>query len=290
MMDIQKLYRKNPKQAMQEINQEPPPLRCQIPTQDVQAHFVQQGSSVPNVEDPGPPPFGSWPVTEDGGVMDRELTQQEVKEVLKKMPHQSHLAQIMSPIHTGERWILRQQWSPRSWRPVEEIRGSQNTIYKLYSAVIGKRLSSWAQYNIFSPSQKGFPPCEGCLEHNFLLSSVLQDSRRRRAPVCITWLDISNAFQSVPHGVLMEMLSRTGVGPHTRDIVKDIYTGSTMCVRTGNGLTAPIPCNKGVRQGCPSPQPHTLQLRYGASYQGSGFHPLRRIHHRQSHHPFSDIC
>eukprot|EP00731_Ephydatia_muelleri_P013806 Em0007g1116a len=89
MMDIQKLYRKNPKQAMQEINQEPPPLRCQIPTQDVQAHFVQQGSSVPNVEDPGPPPFGSWPVTEDGGVMDRELTQQEVKEVLKKMPHQS---------------------------------------------------------------------------------------------------------------------------------------------------------------------------------------------------------
>ena len=280
MVDIQKLYRKNPKQAMQEINQEPPPLRCQITIQDVQAHFELQGSSVPNFEDPGPPPFGSWPVTEDGDVMDRELTQQEVKEVLKKMPHQSApgpdyvtyaywrevdptatmVTKILETCRRNKRiparWknttiLIHKGDDPaiiRNWRPIS----LQNTIYKLYSAVIGKRLSSWAQYNsIFSPSQKGFLPCEGCLEHNFLLSSVLQDSRRRRAPVCITWLDISNAIPSVPHGVLMEMLSRTGVGPHTRDIVKDIYTDSTMCVRTGNGLTAPIPCNKGVKQGCP---------------------------------------
>ena len=81
--------------------------------------------------------------------------------------------------------------------------------------------------------------------------SVFQDSRRKRAPVCVSWLDISNAFPSVPHGVLMEMLSCAGVGPHTREIMKDIYTDSTMCVKTANGLTAPIRCDKGVKQGCP---------------------------------------
>lgn len=69
--------------------------------------------------------------------------------------------------------------------------------------------------------------------------------------MCISWLDLSNAFPSVPHGVLMEMLCRTGVGPHTRDIIRDIYTNSTMRVRTANGTTAPIRCNKGVKQGCP---------------------------------------
>lgn len=85
------------------------------------------------------------------------------------------------------------------WRPIS----LQNTIYKLYTAVISKRLSSWAPFNnIFSWSQIGFILCEGCLEHNFLLTSVFQDSRRRRAPVCISWLDLSNAFPSVPHGVL----------------------------------------------------------------------------------------
>ena len=276
MVDIQKLYRKNPKRAMQEINKEPPPLRCQIPTQDVFAHFEQQGTSMPSFEHPDPPPFCSWQVTEDGDVMARKLTQQEVKDVLKKMPHQSApgpdyvtyaywkevdptaaiITKILETCRRNKRipdkWknsttiLIHKGDDPaviKNWRPIS----LQNTIYKLYSALIGKRLSSWAQYNnILSPSQKGFLPCEGCLEHNFLLSSVLQDSRRRRAPVCITWLDISNAFPSVPHGVLMEMLSRTGVGPYTSEIIKDIYTGSTMCVRTGNDLTAPIPCNKGV--------------------------------------------
>eukprot|EP00731_Ephydatia_muelleri_P013830 Em0007g1140a len=49
----------------------------------------------------------------------------------------------------------------------------------------------------------------------------------------------------------MEMLSCVGVGPHTREIIKDIYTDSNMCVKTANGLTAPIRCDKGVKQGCP---------------------------------------
>ncbi|KAL5509896.1 hypothetical protein EMCRGX_G005336 [Ephydatia muelleri] len=177
---------------------------------------------MPNFEHPDPPPFCSWQVTEDGDVMARELTQQEVKDVLKKMPHQS----APGPDYVTYAY----------WKEVDPT-----------AAIITKILETCRR----NPSQKGFLPCEGCLEHNFLLSSVLQDSRRRRAPMCITWLDISNAFLSVPHGVLMEMLSRTGVGPHTSVIIKDIYTGSTMCVRTGNDLTAPIPCNKGVKQGCP---------------------------------------
>ena len=93
MADIQKLYRRNAKQAMQQIRQEPPPLhcqiRCQIPCQIVQNHFEELGSSTPNYDNPGPPPFGSWPVTTDGDVMERELTQQEVRDVMKRMPYHS---------------------------------------------------------------------------------------------------------------------------------------------------------------------------------------------------------
>ena len=75
----------------------------------------------------------------------------------------------------------------RNWRPIS----LQNTAYKLYAAVIARRLSAWAlDNNILSQSQKGFLPYEGCLEHNFLLTSILQDSRRKRKSVCITWLDL----------------------------------------------------------------------------------------------------
>ena len=89
MADIQKLYRRNPKQAMQQIKQEAPPLRCQIPCQVVQDHFEELGRPTPDFDNPGPPPFGSWPATTDGDVMERELTRQEVKNVVKRMPYQS---------------------------------------------------------------------------------------------------------------------------------------------------------------------------------------------------------
>ena len=49
----------------------------------------------------------------------------------------------------------------------------------------------------------------------------------------------------------MEMLTHTGVGPHTSDIIRDIYTDSTMCVRTAMDLSDPINFRRGVKQGCP---------------------------------------
>ena len=58
---------------------------CQV----VQDHFEELGNSTPNYDNPGPAPFRSWPVTTDGDVMERELSQQEVRDVMKRMPYQS---------------------------------------------------------------------------------------------------------------------------------------------------------------------------------------------------------
>lgn len=42
-----------------------------------------------------------------------------------------------------------------NWRPI----ALQNTIYKIYAAIIASRISNWAiTGNIISPSQKGFLP------------------------------------------------------------------------------------------------------------------------------------
>ncbi len=85
---------------------------------------------------------------------------------------------------------------PSNWRSIS----LQQTIYKIYAAVLSRRLASWAlDHNKISRSQKGFLPFEGCTEHSFLLRSVLGDSKRRRKDVRIVWLDLKNAFGSVPH-------------------------------------------------------------------------------------------
>eukprot|EP00731_Ephydatia_muelleri_P037617 Em0521g3a len=135
-----------------------------------------------------------------------------------------------------------------NWRPI----ALQNTAYKVYAGVIAKRVTNWAiQEGKLSPSQKGFLPYEGCLEHNFVLRSVLQDARRRKRDLTISWLDLKDAYSSVPHSTLLRILRLAGLGGATIDIIQDIYAGSTTCVRTKSETSASIACERGVKQGCP---------------------------------------
>ena len=128
-----------------------------------------------------------------------------------------------------------------------------------------------------SPSQKGFLPMEGCLEHNHLMSSVLQDSRRRKRPIILTWLDLKDAYGSVPHQTLFSVLDLAGLSGLTIDVVKDIYHQSTTAVRTRKEKTEPITVQRGVKQGCPlSPILFNLVMellvRAAESFPDAGYH------------------
>ena len=128
----------------------------------------------------------------------------------------------------------------------------QNTIYKIYTAIIARGVSGWARSeNIISPSQKGFLPYEGCLEHGFVLRSVLQDACRRKKPANVVWLDLKDAFGSAPHNILIEVLRMAGLRDTTIKAIKDIYDGSTTAIRTKSEVSPQIPCRRGVKQGCP---------------------------------------
>eukprot|EP00731_Ephydatia_muelleri_P013772 Em0007g1082a len=135
-----------------------------------------------------------------------------------------------------------------NWRPIV----LHNTIYKLYAAIIARKVSDWAcRDKIISPSQKGFLPYEGCLEHGFTLRSVLEDSRRRKRPVNVVWLDLKDAFGSVPHTIHLKVLQQSGIQGTTLDVIQDIYHNSTTSVKTQSNMTPKIPCHRGVKQGCP---------------------------------------
>jgi len=100
-------------------------------------------------------------------------------------------------------------------------------------------------------AQKGFLPYECCFEHTFMLQSCLQDARRRRKRIHIAWLDLKNAFGSVPTNHLLHSMQELGLTGATINIVEDIYSGSTTQVRIGKRVSEPIQCEKGVKQGCP---------------------------------------
>ena len=88
-------------------------------------------------------------------------------------------------------------------------------------------------------------------KHGFVLKSIFQDARKRKKPANIVWLDFKDAFGSVPHPIVLKVLSLTGLQGLTAAIIKDKYMGSTTSIQTGLGRSPQIHCLRGVKQGCP---------------------------------------
>ncbi|GFY72236.1 retrovirus-related Pol polyprotein from type-1 retrotransposable element R2 [Trichonephila inaurata madagascariensis] len=106
-------------------------------------------------------------------------------------------------------------------------------------------------HEVISNAQKGFTPYDGVIEHNFLVDQHLAAARRDKVDKFAAWLDISNAFGSIPHAVIFQELRACGVDREFIGLVNNIYQNATASVITNEGPTPSIPLRSGVKQGCP---------------------------------------
>lgn len=135
-----------------------------------------------------------------------------------------------------------------NYRPISLLR----TVAKLYTGLLTSKLSSWiARHGALSPSQKGFMPFDGVYEHQYALSRYIERAKRTKTDLCVAWLDMENAFCSIPHSALPTALLKAGAGEEIATIVADLYTDCTATIRTTEGTTPRIKIEAGVRQGCP---------------------------------------
>ncbi|GFQ75972.1 retrovirus-related Pol polyprotein from type-1 retrotransposable element R2 [Trichonephila clavata] len=135
-----------------------------------------------------------------------------------------------------------------NWRPI----ALSNTIYKLFTKCLARSLSVWFEtFEVLSPSQKGFTPFDGVIEHNFLLSQHIESARTRKSESLVAWLDLSNAFGSVPHQAILNALTNEGADQDFIDLVANLYDGASSEILTNEGPTEQIPILRGVKQGCP---------------------------------------
>ena len=84
-----------------------------------------------------------------------------------------------------------------------------NVEGKLYFAFKAKRLLDFTLANryIDTTIQKGgIPGVSGCLEHTALLSQLIHEAKSEKKNLVITWLDISNAYGSIPHKLIRKAL------------------------------------------------------------------------------------
>ena len=113
--------------------------------------------------------------------------------------------------------------NPKNWRPIALL----PTISKVLTGILADRLSSWAsRVAAISPSQKGCYKGEGCFEHIHIMNALKSLSSASK-PVHVAFLDLADAFTSVPHDLIFDTLRARSVSNACIDILRSLYTNTT---------------------------------------------------------------
>jgi hypothetical protein len=105
---------------------------------------------------------------------------------------------------------------------------------------------------IFSNSQKGFVAgVPGCMEHAVMTRELMAHAITQKRDLHMIQIDFTNAFGSVPHGLIAFNMRCMGLPDILIDTVMNIYEGATTVISVPTGVTGPINWKSGTVQGCP---------------------------------------
>ena len=128
-----------------------------------------------------------------------------------------------------------------------------NVEGKLFFSFKAKRLLDYLLGNkyIDTTIQKGgIPDISGCLEHTALLSQLIQEAKAGKKNLVVTWLDISNAYGSIPHKLIRKALEAAHVNERMLELIDKYYDNAKIRFTTKQFKTDWQNLEKGIITGC----------------------------------------
>jgi Reverse transcriptase (RNA-dependent DNA polymerase) len=144
---------------------------------------------------------------------------------------------------------------PSNWRPITLLA----VWFKLLMTLLGSRVHQADQERrdedgraFISECQRGFrPSMSGCTDNGALLKSWEREVAESGVAY-IGFIDFKNAFGSLDHSVIWQVLEWLCIPKYICEIVKSAYDGASIRIRYGDKkVTAEITVERGVLQGCP---------------------------------------
>ena len=132
----------------------------------------------------------------------------------------------------------------KNWRPIT----IGNHLFRFFTRFLAKRLASACQ---LSPRRRGFIPAPGCSENVYVLSNLLTQAKRAKKDLSVVFIDMSKAFDSIPHKALVAALRRFGIDERLVDLVLELYREGKTSFPWEESSTRDISMKIGVKQGDP---------------------------------------
>ncbi|XP_060082190.1 uncharacterized protein LOC132561508 [Ylistrum balloti] len=213
---------------------------------------------------------------------EKEPTWKEVFEVVKKARSGSapgpsgipYKVYKMCPKLLKRLWrILRVIWRkgqiPECWQtaegifvPKEKNSATMNQFRtisllsvegKIFFAILARRMTKYMTSNeyIDSSVQKGgIPGFPGCIEHTSAITQLIREAKINQRDLTVVWLDLANAYGSVPHQLIFKALEHYHIPDHIQKIVKSYFSNIRLRFTVREITTSWQTLEKGIVTGC----------------------------------------
>ncbi|KAL2104213.1 hypothetical protein ACEWY4_001081 [Coilia grayii] len=128
-----------------------------------------------------------------------------------------------------------------------------NVEGKIFFSILAKRVTSYLVSNGYidtSCQKAGVPGFPGCVEHSAVIWEQIQRAKRERSDLHVVWLDLANAYGSVPHSLIDYALEFFYIPVCIRAMVSRYFADLQMCCTHQNFTTSWQRQEVGIAMGC----------------------------------------
>ena len=182
-------------------------------------------------------------------------------EVLKSIPVKSCLLKLYQ--YYFDTGIFPSCWNQAIIKPIPKSKSKDprvplnyrginllSNIYKAYSSIINKRLTSYLESNdLLEDVQNGFRKDRNCLDHIYVLYSIIKNRKNRSLDTFVSYIDFYKCFDMIDRNMLFFKLTEFGIDGKMYQTLKQMYTNTSSCVNVNNKMTDWFITENGCRQG-----------------------------------------
>ena len=123
-------------------------------------------------------------------------------------------------------------------------------VAKIYSSILNNRIQKYLETNnLLEDEQNGFRAARSCIDHIFILCSVLRNRKETGKQTFLCFIDYKKAFDSVDRDLLLHSLSSIGIIGKMYRAISAMYKSPRARVILNEYETDYFDCSIGVKQG-----------------------------------------